>query len=519
LLLAFLAACQVQSATPAVEPVAGGELILLGVDPPTLDPHYSIDSTSASFIVELFGGLLTLDRDLEIVPDLAQRWELGSDDVTYTFHLNPSARFHDGKVVKAQDFKWSLERATDPATASPSASQYLNDILGFQEKLSGKSDELIGVRVLDDNTLQIVTDAPKSYFPSKLTHPVAFVLDRENVEGDPYWMTDPNGTGPFKLKEYVPRNRMILERNPHYHLGAPHLDSVKLLLGGGSSMLMYENDEVHIVGIGTSVLERVGDPEDPLHDELHTFPGDFNVSYIGMNLGQPPFDDLRVRQAFNYAIDRERIARSILNDSVVLANGVLPPSFPGYDPDLEGYDYDPEKARELLRESIYQPDSFPEVILTVSGDFGGPIRVDTEAMRAMWRDNLGIDVKVQRTQFETFLDDLDRGRLQAFEIGWVADYPDPENFLDNLFHSGSGSNYMGYSNAEVDTLLDRARVERDEDARLDLYREVEEMIVGDAPWIFLWHPGPGHILVKPYVHDYRPAPLIVPVLRYVHMSR
>ena len=238
-----------------------------------------------------------------------------------------------------------------------------------------------------------------------------------------------------------------------------------------------------------------------------------------MNVNQPPFDDVRVRQAFNYAIDRERIARSIMGDGVILARGVLPPGFPGYNPDLKGYDYDPKKARELLQESSYQANSMPEVVLTVSGGFGGPVPIDTDAIRTMWQDNLDIEVKVQRTQFEIFLEDLERHRLHIFDIGWVADYPDPENFLDNLFHSDSGNNHIGYSNPEVDALLEQARVERDEDTRFDLYRKAEEMIVEDAPWVFMWHSGQGHILVKPYVHDYRPAPLILPMLRYVHMSK
>ena len=525
LLLTALVACQHQTTatpatrTPSSEPASGGELMLLGSDPSTLDPHLSSDTTSASIVVEVFGGLVTLDRELQVMPDLAERWELGPDGRSYTFHLRPGARFHDGKRVTAEDFKWSLERATDPATGSPAAGQYLGDIVGVADRLSGEADELAGVRVLDEDTLEISIDAPKSYFLSKLTYPVAFVLDQENVEGNPEWTQSPNGTGPFKLGEYTRGKRLVLERNPHYHLGAPYLDRVDFLLGGGSPMLMYENDEVHVVGVGTSTLERVMDPESPLHSQLLTLPGEFSVYYVGMNVNEPPFDDVHVRQAFNYALDRERIAHSAFDDRVVPAAGVLPPDFPGHNPNLKGYEYDPQKARELLADSRYQPGSLPEIVLTIPGTFGSLLGLDTDLMRAMWRDNLGVDVKVQQTELATFLQDLQRRRLQMFQIGWVADFPDPQNFLDNLFHSGSENNRTAYSNAEVDSLLEQARLERDERARSDLYRQAEEMIVRDAPWVFLWHPGPTYILVKPYVHDYRPAPIVVPILRYVYMTR
>jgi len=525
LLIVALAACQQATPIPTVEtPLArptGGELVMMGSDPPTLDPHQSADATSASIVVEIFGGLVTLNRGLQVASDLAARWELSPDGTTYTFYLRSDARFHNGKGVTADDFKWSLERATDPATASPGATSYLNDIVGISDKLSGKATELAGVKVLDEHTLSITIDAPKSYFLSKLTYPVAFVLDGQTVGDDPNWTHQPNGTGPFKLKEYVPKQRLVLERNSIYHLGAPHLDRVRLMLAGGNPTFMYENDEIHVTGVGSSTLERVMDPENPLHSQLITAAGEFSVGYIGMNVNQPPLDDVRVRQALNYAVDRKRIAHAFLNDLVIPANGVLPPGFPGHNPDLKGYDYDPEKGRSLLLASQYgkSGEPFPRIVLTISGRFGSPLGIEVGPILAMWRDNLGIDVEVQRTESDTFLQDMRSQRLQMSQIGWVADYLDPENFLDNLFHSDSNNNHTGYSNPELDSLLERARVERNEEARFALYRRAEEMILEDAPWVSLWHPGQSYVLVKPYVHDYQPTPIVVPILRYVYMTR
>jgi ABC-type transport system substrate-binding protein len=520
-----LVACQ-SAATPTPIPVkltpiptVGGELILLGDDPPTLDPHKSSDATSASIIVEVFGGLVTLDRELKVRPDLAERWVQNTDGRDYTFYLRKNARFHNGRAVTAQDVKWSFERATDPATDSDTASQYLNDIEGFAAKALGMAKEISGIRIIDEATVQISTDAPKSYFLSKLTHPVAFVVDRETVTSNPNWTSKPNGTGPFKIEEYSPRSQLVLERNRSYHLGAPYLESVKLLLSGGSAMLMYENEELHIIGIGAADVERITDPKSQLRSQLRAVPGGFNTTYIGLNASEPPFDDVRVRQALNYALDRRHIAQSVMSNSVVLANGVLPPGFPGYNPNLRGYEYDPAKAKTLFAESRYGNSAFPDVTLTIPGSFGQPLSGEVYAMVTMWHDVLGINIKVERTPFETFLQELRRERLQMSHLGWIADYPDPENFLDNLFHSGSGNNHTAYHNIELDSLLEMARVARDEQARMELYHRAEEIIVADAPWVFLWHPGRSYILVKPYVYGYEPAPIIIPILRYVHMAR
>ena len=182
---------------------SGGRLVRLYSDPPTLDPHLTTDAGSAAIIVEVFGGLVTINPDLEVAPDLAESWDISADGRTYTFHLRGSAQFHDGKPVTAEDVLWSLERATDPKTLAPVAQQYLGDIVGVSDKLEGAAQSISGVRVVDDRTLEITIDAPKSYFLSKLTYPIAFVLDRNNVESaEENWLDRPNGTGPFRLTRY-----------------------------------------------------------------------------------------------------------------------------------------------------------------------------------------------------------------------------------------------------------------------------------------------------------------------------
>jgi oligopeptide transport system substrate-binding protein len=492
----------------------------LGNDPPTLDPHLASDTDSAVYIVEVFGGLLTIDRNLDIVPDLAERWDISNGGRTYTFHLRKDAKFHNGKPVTAQDFKWSMERIADPATESPVVDTYLGDIVGLRDKLNGKSTEVQGVKVINDRTLEITIDAPKAFFLAKLTYPTAYVLDRQNLEGNPNWFRKPNGTGPFQLAEYVPGEVLRLKRNEFYHLGPAKLEEVRFNISGGDAMLMYENDEIHVTGVPLLQQEAILDRSNPLNRDVHRAPPSFDVAYVGMNTGKPPFDDPKVRQALNHAIDRETLSQTLLQDRTTPAKGILPPGFRGYNPALEGYKYDPEKARRLLKESKYGNNlkELPRIQLTLPGSFGAPVGPDTEAILQMWRENLGIEVELLQTEWAIFLRDLHQRRFQMFELAWIADYLDPENFLDVLFHSKSTNNQTGYVNQEVDRLLEKARTEPDQDARFAIYHDVEKLILADAPWVLLWHGNGGYVLLKPFVKDFFLFPMVIPRLRYVYMT-
>ena len=507
----------VQGSTKAVD---GGTFLRLGVDPPTLDPHLNTDASSALYAVEIFGGLMTIDQKIAIVGDLAEGWDVSPDGTTTTFRLRPEATFHNGRPVTATDVKWSLERAADPITESFNAAVFLSDIVGVDDKLTGLANNISGVEIINDHTITITTDAPKAYFLSKLTYPVSFVLDRENVAIGPSWILEPNGTGPFKMTEYRPGEVLRLTRFDDYHLEPAKLDEVEFLLSGGNSMLMYENDEIHVTGIGLSLLQGVRDPSNPLSSEVVTALPQFDVDYFGLNTTEPPFDDIKVRQAFNYAIDRQTLATTLLQDLVVPAAGILPPGFPGYNPDLVGYNYDPDKARQLIQESKYgNTGELPRITLTVPGSFGAAISPSIEAMLAMWEENLGVEISILQTEWAIYLQDLHQNRFQMFGgLGWIADYPDPENFLDVLFHSESTNNHSEYTNLQLDRLLQLARVEQDEAVRFDLYHQSEEIIVDDAPWIPLWHSNGGYVLVKPEVSDYFLFPLIIPKYRYVYFT-
>ena len=342
------------TAAPSDAAATGGVFHRLWSDPPTLDPHLTTDTTSSGVVVEVFSGLVTMNTDLQLVPDIAESWEIDDTGTVYTFHLRKNAKFHDGKPITAHDVKWSLERAVHPDTASPVADTYLNDIIGVEAALEGEVDEIAGVTVLDDHTIEFRIDAPKAYFLAKLTYPTAFVLDRENVEaGGRSWTENPNGTGPFRLKEYKIGERIILERNEEFYREPAHVDAISMNLAGGQAMAMYENDEIDITGVGLFDLDRVLDPNEELNKELIIAPPDFSISYVGFNASMPPFDDPKFRQALNHAVDKELIATEVLSELVEPAYGILPPGFPGYNENLVGLEYDPELARQLLAESKY----------------------------------------------------------------------------------------------------------------------------------------------------------------------
>ena len=505
---------------PAADKAVGGVLRTLYADPPTLDPALSSDTTSSFLVVEIFSGLVKLNTDLELVPDIAESWKISEEGRVYTFRLREDVKFHDGKPVTAHDFKWSIERAANPDTASPVAKTYLEDIVGVKEVLEGEATEISGLKVIDDYTIQFTIDAPKAYFLAKLTYPTAYVLDQENVEsGGRTWTDNPNGTGPFRLKEYKVGERIVLERSDNFYGEPAKLESILMNLAGGQAMSMYENNEIDITGVGLFTLERVLDPDEELNKHLVVAPPSWTVSYIGFNTSMTPFNDVKFRQALNHAIDKELIAKEVLSELSVPAYGILPPGFPGYNTDLKGLEYDVELAVRLFNESSYNSLSKEDkrIVITVPGT-GGVIGIDLEVVIEMWRQRLGVDVEIQQVEWATFLEDLDAKKFQAFAgLGWQADYPDPQDFLDILFHTDSDINHGAYSNLGVDAILEQARVEADIAKRIELYHEAERLIVNDAAWVPLWFTGERYVLIKPHVKGYKVLPMIVPKLAEVYL--
>lgn len=504
---------------------SGNVLRLPGtVDPPTLDPANTSDVESATYIVEIFSGLVGFNKDLKIVPDIAEKWDVSNDGKTYTFTLRQDVKFHDGRPVTAQDVKYSLERAADPKTRSTVAPLYLGDIVGFTEKYIGQAKEISGVKVLDNYTIQIDIKRPITYFLASLAHPTSYVVDKFNVEsGEQPWYLKPNGTGPYKLATWDQGQQIVLEKNPDYYGDLkPSIDRVEFSLGGGSAMTRYENGDLDATRVSIADIERVSDQSNPLNKELRVEP-QLSTGFLVFNTRKAPFDDPKVRLAFAKSIDTKKIAQVVYKDMVDTATGILPQAFPGFNADLKGIEYDPEGAKKLLAESKYAS-GLPDIVWSTVGG-GGTAGSDTQAIAEMLKENLGANISIEQTDWATYLSQINGSNVdfQMFDIGWSADYVHPHNFLGILFASQvdgqpNPQNWSGYADPEVDALINKADVEQNAESSIKLYQEAEEKIMQAAPVLPLTY-GREYWLTKPYVKGAFYPPLVIERLKYITLEK
>ena len=491
-------------------------IFLLGGQPRTLDPAKTLGGPDGP-LGHIFSGLVMLDADLQVQPELAAGWEVSEDGRIYTFYLRQNVLFHDGRPFTAQDVIFSWERAANPDTGSDTVQTYLGDIAGIQAVIDGDAKQISGLRAIDDYTLEVQLTAPVVYFLQKLAYPVAFVVDSETVDTR-NWEYAPNGTGPFKLQTWVDDEEIILVRNDSYYLEPARVRHVVYDLGPGLALSQYENGEIDLVGVGGANLDRVEDPNNELHDQL-ALGVSLCTSTIGLNTQIAPFDDVRVRQAFNYALDKELLIETFSGGDALVATGSLPPGIPGYTSDpTRGYPFDPARANQLLDEAGYADrSSFPVVTYTTSGygDVGGYVT----AVISLWQDVLGVTIQPVVVDPFIYYDELYAGNTgNIYQSGWCADYPDPQNFLDILYHGDSPQNIGRYVNLEVDALLEQARIEEDVPTRLAQYAEIERRIVADAPVVFVSHDLQA-ALVSPDLDGYVLPPLGVRQWHRVAVNR
>ena len=365
------------------------------------------------------------------------------------------------------------ERAADPEVHSDTAALYLSDIVGVRERLDGDATEVSGVEAVDERTVRITIDAPKEYFLAKLAYPSSAVVDRLTVEplGADWWMSDDvNGSGPFRLLRWD-EEVVILQRFDDYHtpVSLEYLISPLVALRGAGALDMYQTDAWDGLSVRARSLDSVR--EDPaLSGQLREYE-QLTSYFVAMDGTRPPFDDPKVRRAFAMALDRERFIEEVYDGNVELANGLLPPGIPGYSESLRGIQFDPEAARQLLAESQYA-DSFPEIVFSTVDVDGEPPQ-SVQFMLTSWREELGVDVRADLPDPDVYYYQLEEAGEHLFTYGWVADYPDPENFLDLLLHSEARD--ARYVNLSFDSLVERGRVEQDLETRLGLYREAEQL--------------------------------------------
>lgn len=508
--------------TRSTQPTPRGAQTLalaIGSSDPTFDPALVRDASSSFLVRQLFRGLVRLDSELNVVPDLAERITISDDGLTYTFTLRANAVFHDGKTIDAAAVKYSLERATDPALAGGRGAQlpgatYLSDILGAADRLAGKATTLQGVRVVDPRTVEIRLDAPKSYFLMKLSYPVSAIVDEANVRaGGAAWARKANGSGPFRI-DRVAADQIALQRFDRFYAGTPTLEKVTILYGqaAGSPMNLYEGNKIDFTSVPISSADRVLVENSPLRAELTITPS-LSLTYIGFNVTMPPYDDPAVRRAFAQAINRERLATVSLEGKAAAAQGIVPPTMPGGPWLGEPLPYDLAAAKSALVSSRYGSiAALPRASIYVAS---GAVAI---SMRKVYERDLGVPLEVISVDWPEYLQGLSARAYPAFEITWIADYPDPENFLSVLFGTGSGENHTGYSNPVVDRLFAAAAGERDPARRRALYLDAQKRILDDAVLIPAYH-SIDYTLVKPYVKGLPITPLGVLELDTVWIER
>jgi oligopeptide transport system substrate-binding protein len=469
-------------------------------DPETLDPARISDVYSRSVAQQIFDGLVQYDPTLSIAPALAEFWRASRDGLTWTFQLRKGVTFHHGRELTSDDVVFSFTRLLDPRTRSGAAELGLN-IRGAREFREGRASSVAGVTALDRYTVRFeLLDSPIP-FVSMLAVGHAKIVPRDVVERDPDGFGQhPIGTGPFRFVRWQRGKEIVLAANPNYFEGPPRLDQVVYrVFPGGPWAAIYEEftrGNLEDAPIPTQGYQQI------LAEARYTYVrrSMISIRFYGLNTRVPPLNDRRVRQALNYAIDREALISEVHVGRFTPARGILPPGTQGFNPRLVSYAYNPDRARELLAKAGYpQGRGLPTLEIWSSVKHPDIVREHEYVRRSL--EAVGVPVRFNYlTDWPAFSRGLEERKFPAFLYAWYADVPDPDNFLSKLFHSQSARNFFGYVNPGLDELLTAARRERDASSRVELYRRAEQIVLEDAPIIPILH-HTYERLFQPYVRS------------------
>lgn len=469
------------------------ELVIQAVaDISDLDPAYMNDVPTRKVGNLIMDNLLRYDEKGEIIPHIAEKWEVTPDGKTWTFTIRKGIKFHDGTDLTAKEIKFNYDRLLDPNTKATRASD-LEVIQSVEEK--------------DPYTLVFHLKEPYAAFIPKciITMPSLLASPKAIQEQGKDFNQNPIGSGPYILKEWVPNDRVVLEANPDYFLGAPATKRVvfRVMPDAMTSLIELENGKIDI-------LQKVQPTEaqNIMNNEKLTLsaePG-YNVRWIFFNQKIAPFDDVKVRAALTYAVDRAAIQESLLSGVAELANGFAPSTSWSYEPNTTPYDFSVEKAKELLKEAGWSDtngDGFVDkdgknmvVDLNVSN---GRYLMDKEIMEVIqnqWK-NVGVDAKLNVMEWGSYIEKVkNKDKLGVFFLGYSQDNAEPSIFIDTIFHSEGTINYYNYKNEKVDKLFEQGRVVVDQAERKKLYSEAQKLMADDFPAIPIYSELNQYALTK-----------------------
>ncbi len=474
-------------------------LLLLGYvpSPEDLDPAVTTQS-SDDYIGLIYSGLVRLNQDLQVVPDLAESWTISRDNLTFKFTLRKGITFEDGTPITAADVKYSWERATDPDIHSPTASETFGRIAGANEKLNGSSPSISGIEVIDDRTIQVTLSHVTPNFLGLLTYPNASVISKNSIDEDPKeWMFHPNASGSFGLLGLKEGKAIIFERNDHYR-SPSRIHYVAYQTGtSGSDLANYKNGNADIVYISYHEAQAILSSNDPLGEQLVSRTS-LCTGYILFNNTLPVISNPNVRKALSLAIDKDELVEQFFANMAARADTILPPAMPGYlTPKLQMYD--PQAAKQALAASGLAG-QLPVFTLSV-GDYAGSDTSVIDAIIGMWHDNLGVQVKVEFLDPQDYLAAVHQRHGEMVYFDWCANFPDPGIFLENLFTSSSPYNPAGYSNTQVDAQIDETYTDMSTTKLIELYQQSELQLLQDYAAIPLYH-DVYYALVSPRVQGF-----------------
>jgi len=470
----------------------------LEFNPKTLDPALSVDIHAVTVIQQIFDGLVQFDKDLNVIPAIAKSWKISRDGLTYTFYLREGVKFHNGREVTADDVVYSFTRMIDPKVKSPAAN-LLDRVLGFKEFHEGGASHVKGLRSMGKYLFEMKLSVPYSPLLSILGMNKFKVLPKEEVEKPGIdFGKSPVGTGPFKFVSMKEGGEIILEANPDYFEGRPYLDKIifKIFHGAPREEIFsrFKERELEDSFIPFRDVEEVIRSKQYIVFQKPML----SLRFYGLNNQVDPLKIKKIRRAINWSVPREAIGKEILKGMAHLTDRIIPYGMPGYTPPKVSLGYQPQKAKELLREAGYpEGKGIPPIEFWSAAK--SELAVKELEMVQDHFSQTGISMNIQyETNWPKFQELLTSQKAPMFMYAWYADFPDPDNFLGTLFHSKSKYNFTAYHHPEVDRLLDKAKTERDYLKRMEMYRKIEEIILEDAPIV----PMVNHLfqmVYQPYV--------------------